>query len=231
MIFLNIIVEGSSEETFVKGVLKDHFVQNGVYVTARKILTGWDKSANRPAKGGMLKYSKFRNDVFRWIESDRGRADTYYTSMVDLYAFPVDNNSPYNARIRGIHDPFLRVEALEDAIASDIGHPTFIPYVQLHEFEALVLTDPERLLVLYPGKEKAIARLKNEIAGKHPEEINENSRTAPSKRIIKHIPEYDGQKAQAGPLVVEDIGLNKLREHCAHFNQWITKLEGLTISD
>lgn len=87
---------------------------------------------------------------------------------------------------------------------------SFIPYVQLHEFEALLLADPERLVSLYPDKK------------------NKKPSSAPSKRIIKYIPEYEGQKAQVAPLVVEDIGLLRLRERCSHFSDWITKLEGLT---
>lgn len=227
MKFLNIIVEGSSEETFVNDVLNKHFASLNIFVSARKIRTGWDRMNNKPAKGGMLQYIKFRNDVLRWIESDRDRANTYYTSFIDLYAFPKDSESPYTESIQGIPNPYQKITALEAAIGQDINHPTFIPYVQLHEFEALLLVDPNRLLLMYPEKQLGIKRLIKEIESKNPEEINESPITAPSKRIIKHIPDYAGQKAQVGPLVAEDIGLNLLRESCPHFNEWISKLENL----
>ena len=81
---------------------------------------------------------------------------------------------------------------MEEAIGKDIDHPHFIPYVQLHEFEALLLTDPGKLLSFYPDKKTAVVRLQNEISGMHPEEINEEPTTAPSKRIIRYIPEYEG---------------------------------------
>ena len=64
---LQIIVEGSSEETFVNDVMVKHFAQLKIFVSARKIKTGWDRLNNKPAKGGLLKYIKFRNDVLRWI--------------------------------------------------------------------------------------------------------------------------------------------------------------------
>jgi hypothetical protein len=51
--------------------------------------------------------------------------------------------------------------------------------------------------------------------------------TAPSKRIIAEIPEYDGQKATSGPLIAGRIGLPTLREKCAHFAEWLHRLEGL----
>jgi hypothetical protein len=222
---LHIIVEGSSEEAFVNDVMVKHFSQLNIFVSARKIRTGWDRINNKPAKGGLLKYSKLKNDVLRWIQSDRGRANTFYTSFIDLYAFPKDSQSPYTAQIQNISNHYQRIKALEDAIAKDINHSNFIPYVQLHEFEALLLVDPDRLITMYPDEQIGINKLKQEIGNKNPEEINESSQTAPSKRIIKFIPNYEGQKAQVGPLVAEEIGLNILRQKCPHFNEWISKLE------
>lgn len=227
MKYLNIIVEGSSEENFVNDVMVKHFAALNIFVSARKIRTGWDRINNKPAKGGLLKYIKFKNDVLRWIQSDRGRVDTFYTSFIDLYAFPKDLESPYTAPIQGIADHYRRVTALETAIAQDINHPTFIPYVQLHEFEAFLLVDPDRLITMYPDGQTVINRLKRDIGNTNPEEINESPQTAPSKRIIQYLPAYEGQKAQVGPLIAEDIGMAALRCKCPHFNEWIAKLESL----
>ncbi len=224
---LHIIVEGSSEENFVNDVLVKHFALFNIFVSARKIKTGWDRINNRPAKGGLLKYIKFKNDVLRWIESDRGRVNTFYTSFIDLYAFPKDSESPYTQQIQSIVDPYQKIAELETAIGQNINHPTFIPYVQLHEFEALLLVEPDRLLTMYPDGQTGIARLKRDIGQMHPEEINDSPQTAPSKRIIQYLPNYEGQKAQVGPLVAEDIGLNLLRQKCPHFNEWINKLENI----
>ncbi|MEI9919539.1 MAG: DUF4276 family protein [Bacteroidota bacterium] len=224
---VNIIVEGSSEETFVKDVLAKHFADANVFLSARRITTGWDRREQKPAKGGLLKYSKFRNDVLRWIKSDRDRPNTWYTSMLDLYAFPTDSESPYIPEIREITDPYHRIEALERAIAADIDKPNFIPYVQLHEFEAFLLVEPDKLLEMYPDGQNGVNRLKKEINGIRPEEINESAQTAPSKRIIKYLPDYGGQKAQVGPMVAEAIGLTKLRQHCPHFSNWLRMLESL----
>jgi len=227
MKYLQIIVEGSTEENFVNDVMVKHFASLNIFISARKITTGWDKLNNKSAKGGLLKYSKFKNEVLRWIESDRDRANTYYSSFIDLYAFPRDTESPYTLQIQQIVDPFQKITALESAIRQDINHVKFIPYVQLHEFEALLLVDPGRLLVMYPDGQTGIARLKKNIGNTNPEEINESYQTAPSKRIITYLPDYEGQKAQVGPLVAEDIGIVELRNKCSHFNEWINKLEKL----
>lgn len=227
MKFINFIVEGSTEETFVNDVLVKHFAQINKYVSARKIRTGWDRLNNKPAKGGLLKYIKFKNDVSRWIQSDRGRANTFYTSFIDLYAFPTDAQSPYSPAIQQIADPYQKIQALESAIGQDINNQSFIPYVQLHEFEALLFVDPDRLIGMYPEGQTAIRRLKGNIGNTAPEEINESPQSAPSKRIIQFLPEYEGQKSQVGPLVADDIGISELRNKCPHFNEWITKLENL----
>lgn len=230
MKYINIIAEGNSEEAFVNDVLVHHFAPMNKFVSVRKIETGWDRINNKPAKGGFgrfQKYIKFRNDIINWINSDRGRPNTWYTTFVDLYAFPKDPLSPYTPQLQAILDPYQKITALEAAIAQNINHPNFIPYVQLHEFEAFLMVEPDRLLGMYPDGQTGINRLKRDIQGMNPEEINETPQTAPSKRIIQHLPDYEGQKAQVGPMVAEDIGLNLLRQKCPHFNEWITALENL----
>lgn len=225
--YLNIIAEGSTEENFVNNVMVEHFAALNIFVSVRKITTGWDKTNSKAAKGGFLKYIQFKNDVLRWIKSEKNRENTYYTSFIDLYAFPQDEDSRYTKQIQNIKDCYKKINALENAISQDIAHQNFIPYVQLHEFEAFILVAPERLTVLYPESEIAIEKLKNSILGLNPEEINEFPQTAPSKRIIQYLPTYEKQKAQVGALVAEDIGLDLLREKCPHFNEWITKLENI----
>ena len=225
MKYLNFIVEGHTEESFVNNVLVNHFLAYDIFVKVRKIQTGWDRFNKKPAKGGLRKYSQFRNDVLRWIESDKNNSEFWYTSMIDLYSFPKGKSSPYKRSIQTINDPYRKILELEKSIYDDIGHEKFIPYVQLHEFESLLLVDPDRLELMYPDSKPKITLLKNNISHGRPEEINESKLTAPSKRIIKYIPEYENEKAQVGPLIAEDIGLSILRMNCPHFDEWIKKLE------
>ena len=67
---LQIVVEGSSEEAFVNDVLVKHFAALNIFISARKIKTGWNRLNNKPAKGGLLKYSMFKKDILRWIMED-----------------------------------------------------------------------------------------------------------------------------------------------------------------
>jgi Domain of unknown function (DUF4276) len=228
--FINIIAEGSAEENFVNTVIVKHFAALGKYVSVRKIKTGWDSKNNKPAKGGfgpVPNFAKCKSDILNWIQSDRGKPNTWYTTFVDFYAFPVDSSSPLTKDIQQITDAYKKIEALENNFSVIISNPNFIPYVQLHEFETFLLVEPDKLAIMYPNCEAKIRALKKDIANISPELINHSLHAAPSKRVIKFLPEYKGQKSQVGPLVAEEIGLSKLRTNCPHFDSWITKLETL----
>ena len=217
---LHIIVEGKTEENFVNRILKPHLGDFLVGASAVVVTT----SRKRGKRGGLSDYKKPRNDIIRLTKQEKND-DVRFTTMFDLYGLP--KNFPGNAAAAQ-SDPFERAKALEDALAQDIDDRRFIPYIQLHEFEALLLSDPGKLKSQFDGSADAIARLATMAARfPSPEHINDSSTTAPSKRIIRAIPEYDGRKASAGPIVAEKIGLPTIRAKCAHFANWLAKLENL----
>jgi hypothetical protein len=111
----------------------------------------------------------------------------------------------------------------------EVDHPRFLPYIQLHEFEALILSDPAKFDWEFIDHSQAIERLLVLCAAyPSPELIDDGEESAPSKRIIKEIPEYEGRKASAGPLIAVKIGLPVIRQKCPHFNAWLVKLERLS---
>ena len=119
---------------------------------------------------------------------------------------------------------------VKEALAADIngalGDIRFVPYIQLHEFEALILSDPKQLDWEFLEHDRPIQRLVDMVAneGGNPELIDDGKNTAPSKRIIAEIAEYAGNKATSGPLVAGKIGMPRLRERCRHFAEWIDGL-------
>jgi hypothetical protein len=143
-----------------------------------------------------------------------------------VYALPQD--FPGYAEAAQERDPYRRVARLEAALSEDVADPRFIPYLQLHEFEALILADPLKLDWIFIEDEAAIQRLAALAQSfQNPELIDDGAATSPSKRIIREIPEYEDQKRTAGPVVVDKIGIAALRERCPHFREWLEKLEGL----
>ncbi len=212
---LNIVVEGQAEETFVREILYHHLIQFGVFATPRKVF----HSAS--SRGGVSQYSKIHMDVSRWCKQDQG---AFVSSFFDLYALPKDFPSRQKAAKES--DVYKKITLLEDGFAASVSKANFIPYLQLHEYEALILSQPAKLEVYYPHQTGPINALAAEIAtAPTPEHVDEGKDTAPSKRILKHIPGY--KKNLAGALVAMEIGLPMIRSRCRHFNEWVTKLENL----
>ena len=221
MIRLHVVAEGQTEQAFVEKVLASHLASYNVHVHSRCVLTSRDKRASKEYRGGMTTYKKAKNDIQNWIKEDN-HAACRFTTMFDLYALPQDFPGYPQAPKR---DPYARVKFLEQRMEEDIDNRLFIPYIQLHEFEALIFADPQQLDWEYLEHDQAIKNLIDMVADQNPELINDGPTTSPSKRIHQEIPEYD--KVTAGVSVAQRIGLPTLREKCQHFNEWLTILEKL----
>ena len=225
MIRLNAIVEGQTEEAFFHAVLEEHLAHREVFVAVRCVETSRDKKRHKVFRGGLLDYRRARDDLFRWMKEDQ-RPEAWFTTMFDLYALPDD--FPGYEESKKQASPLERVAVIEDALRLAINHPRFIPYIQLHEFEALLLADPSMFDWEFVEHADAISRLVALVAAHaNPEEIDDGATTAPSKRIIDEIPDYAFRKASAGPVIASKIGLTVLRQKCLHFHAWLEKLEVL----
>lgn len=223
---LNIVVEGQTEEAFVNQVLAPALGALGVSAAVRCVETS--RHRMKIFRGGLVRYDKLKGDLQRWMRQDR-HSDAWFTTMIDLYGLErLQDEFPGLAKSRSESDPYIRIASLERAFAADVEHPRFIPYLQLHEFEALLLADPQKLDWEFIGREKPIERLVALAAGfQSPELIDDGLETSPSWRIIRELPEYGPRKASAGPLVASKIGLPVLRQKCPHFADWLDRLESL----
>jgi hypothetical protein len=143
--------------------------------------------------------------------------------MIDLYALPADYRQSANLGSNKLET----VRNIESALRDKWPSPQWIPYIQLHEFEALIYSGLDELINQFPDEDLTIGLrdLRSEIGNLSPEDIDESKEYAPSKRLLRHIPHYG--KAAVGPATTEAIGLERLRGACPHFDDWITSLEGL----
>lgn len=221
---LHVIAEGRTEEKFVKDVLSKHLGNFNISTDARSVLTSKDRRTHKAYRGGLAEYERTKKDILAWIRED-DHPQCRFTTMFDLYALPADFPGYQEAKSK--NDPYRRVEILEAAFADDINDHRFVPYIQLHEFEALVFAEPQKLASEYLEHKQPIrnlVKLLNEMNG-NPELIDDGKDTAPSKRILSEIPEYD--KANVGPMIVERIvemsGIEVLKQKCKHFNAWQKK--------
>ena len=220
---LYITVEGQTEKDFAERALKPHLVDFSIDVRPRVVVT----NRKMGKRGGILDFDKIRGDLARLMKQDR-HPETRFTTMVDLYALPTAFPGWDEARKQ--NHPGDKVAVLETALENEIGDARFLPFIQLHEFEALLYCDLSELQHRIADSQPGISALQREVQDLEPEEINEGSSTAPSKRIIRHVPIYERNKVRVGAPAAAAIGLPKLRLRCPHFGAWITKLEKLSVN-
>lgn len=207
---LYIVVEGQTEEEFVKDIIVPFFQQRGIYVYPVIIHT------SKGHKGGFVNYDHLRNDINRLLKS-QGQ-DVIVSTFVDFFRCPV---LPEPDKWNNITNHLERVAEMEKAMKKDINDWRFYPYIQLHEFEALLFSSGKGFKKYFDEKNS------NEIqkiidAYSNPEDINSTPEGAPSKRLLQIIPEYD--KVMYGNIIALEIGINTILEKCPRFRDWIDLL-------
>lgn len=217
---VHVICEGQTEETFVNEVLSDHFAARGIYLIPSQI--------GKPRhKGGNFKIERLVIDLRPRLLGD---SSAYCTTLFDFYGLPPSFPGKREASSESTSAAKARclLRRLEVELKHQIGEAPmqrFIPYVQMHEFEALLFSDPRAFAdgIDQPG----LASFFNTIraAFDTPEDINDSPDTAPSKRIAALYRRYD--KPLHGTLAALEIGLDTMRAQCPLFDGWLRRIEGL----
>ena len=215
-----ILVEGQTEERFVKDVLAPDLLPKGLSTIPTLLTTKVVKSGAN-FKGGVTNYSKMKGDLLKKLED----SNALVTTLIDYYGLPDDTPG---MSTRPNASPRERIQHVENTLKDDLGYRTnFLPFLLLHEFEALLFTDHEITASVIPAREKT-PELINIARGQEPEEINESPQTAPSKRLIQVFPNF--RKTLHGPTAAKRIGLTKIRSKCPHFDNWMSQLESFAAS-
>ena len=215
---VRVLVEGQTEKVFVRDILIPYFASRQIYLHALMLRR----------QGGITPYVRAKEVIIRSLKED---VDLFCTTMVDFYGMPADwpgRNQANNYRI--ITE---KADIVEDGILKDIaGHlgnsfnpNRLMPYVQMHEFEALLFSSPLKLAESLGDKKLSsiFQTIRNEFST--PEEIDDNYETCPSRRIEGVFEGF--KKTINGITAAGRIGLETIRQECPHFNEWITKLENL----
>jgi hypothetical protein len=212
MIRIKVLVEGQTEETFVRDVLVPYYSRQGIYLTAILAQT------SPGFKGGVVSYAKLRHQLDRLCREDAG---CLVTTFVDFYKYPNDAPGRHDLAYAGMRNPYDKVHYLQQKMVEDLGHRHFIPFLMLHEFEALLFCDPVKMAEwIDDAPLEQLREIANAFAS--PEEINEGEMTVPSKRLLALVPKY--KKTLYGPIVAGDIGLDELCRQCPHFCGWVQAL-------
>ena len=220
MMRVHIICEGQTEETFIKELLAKQFEAKGLYFYPTLIGTQF-------RKGGNVKANRLLDALETRLLGD---VNSYCSTFFDYYGLPSDFPGKKNAESQSkIADKAACIQKelvsyLENQIGCDATQ-RFIPYVQMHEFEGLLFSDPTSLA---EGLYKADLASKFNLIRQQfptPEDINDSYETAPSKRIMKLYPGY--RKPLNGLQAACKVSIATIRRECRLFNQWLVRLESL----
>ena len=225
MVRLHLFAEGQTEQTFANTVLKRHLASFGVYMQ-NPVLIAHARKKGKVHRGGGRNFAAMQNDINRFLKQEPGN-EVFFTTMIDLYALHKDFPGGREAqKLR--HDPYRRVEALERAWSDETRDSRFIPFLQLHEFEAYLFSGVPQFAFFFDNANSQISALQKIVDDvQFPELIDDGQQTAPSKRIIAQFPQYNDLKTTVGTQVAERIGLENIRSKCPHFKAWIDRLEKL----
>ncbi|MDX8340545.1 DUF4276 family protein [Draconibacterium sp. IB214405] len=212
-----IICEGPTEREFCKDVLVPYFAPKNIFIEYPLI---------KKSGGGIVPWKSLKDQIITHFKQD---GSAIVSTLIDYYGIPGDYDYPDWDEAHQETDKSRRMEHLEQGMLQaipDIYRNRFLPYIQLHEFEGILFSELRPFLhnfleeefVDYPVFE-AIFNCQN------PEEINRGRKTAPSKRLLRHIVGYN--KVVYGATLAEEIGLAKIRERCPRFNEWINKIENI----
>ena len=219
-------VEGSTEERFVKEILANHLYQHGYHHVGARTM---GLARERERRGGIRGWPEAKKGIVNHLLED---PDVISTTMVDYYGLPERPPGAWPGRATSGKVPMPdRATHVENAIRHDLQGELgdefqarrFIPYVMLHEFEAMLFSDCTLFArgIGRPELEPGFQDIVN--AAGEPEAIDDTPEGAPSKRIEALIPGYS--KPFLGPTAAKAIGLDKIRAACPHFNAWLTRLE------
>ena len=223
---LLIHVEGETEEAFVNEVLADHLCRHGYQSVGARLI---GNARMRDRRGGIRSWDSVRRDILNHLSDDTA---CIATTMVDYYGLPQTGQRAWPGRKEAASLPMQKKAGfVEAALLADVAarlggkfdRRSFIPFVIMHEFEGLLFSDCDAFGngIGQPQLVGEFQKIRDQFSS--PEEINDSPLTAPSKRVLKLVPEYE--KPLHGTLAALEIGLERICQQCPHFQSWLHRLE------
>ena len=217
---VNVVVEGQTERSFVANVLAPALWPHNVFLTP--ILLGVPGQ-----KGGRPNYARLKRDVLTHLKQDpTARCST----MLDFYGLgagfpgtPVPPNLSNMGKALHIEQAIkANICALVPEFRPDLR---FLPYIQLHEYEGLLFSDPPRFAagINRPRLSQIFQAVRDRFPT--PEDINDDPLTAPSKRVLDAYPQY--RKVLHGTIAARAVGIENMRRACPHFRDWLECLAAM----
>ena len=219
-IYTNVIaiVEGKTEQIFIEKILAPYLGHKGIGIRATQI--------SKPGqKGGDVRFSRVKRDLENHLKQ---RKDTFVTTFIDYYG---TREWPGLDQAASLATPDEIARMINDATKAEVlslfaehqAEHRFIPFIAVHEFEALLFSHSEILARHLGINESKITSVLAECGS--PEAINNNPMTAPSKRLDAWSTNGKFLKTTTGISVAKEIGIEQMRKKCQLFDNWLAKFE------
>ncbi len=184
---LRVHVEGQTEEAFVNRLLAPHLGKRGFTSVDARLMGG---ARRRRQRGGVPSWTSFRNELVRHLKADSG---LLHTSIVDFYGMPDDGKRAWPGRREAASLPHARKgEHVAQQMLADLHtvwhrEQRFVPFVVMHEFEALLFSDCDAFanVLAKPGLAGELRHIRDQFES--PEHINDRRDTAPSSESVRCI--------------------------------------------
>jgi hypothetical protein len=214
------LVEGKTEQIFIQSMVTPYLAAKNIFMTPIIV--------SKPGqKGGDVKFARVKNDIELHLKQ---RRDTFLTLFIDYYGIKGDWPGLVDAKKQSI--PSDKAEKINNATRDRVvqlsadcrADRRFIPFVAVHEFEALLFSDPRILAEQLGVRRSDIDEIIRECG--EPENIDDSPVSAPSKRLQTLSERF--KKTSTGIAIAKAIGLEKIRAQCPLFNTWLSEIEMLT---
>jgi hypothetical protein len=217
---LIILVEGETEQEFINHILAPYLVSRGLNTEIRPIMI--------EISGGGHGYNNIQH-LKNTIRPVLNRTDQpIVTTLIDHYGINSERKLPGYTTITTT-DTEERIHQMEDILHAEIQkikpYRFFIPYIQRHEFETLLFSDPEVGFDLEHDRIKEdVIRLCSQFG--NIEDINCTPEGAPSKRIGRIYESHKKKYSKVSDAVdiIELIGIETVLAKCPRFKGWVEKL-------
>lgn len=212
---LIVLVEGKTEMDFVDEILSDHLRRVGYSSVSWRLIAA--------PNAGICGWERAKTNIGR-----RLRTNARVTTMVDYYelkpCWPGRDKS--NALPTAERADFVESAILQDMRGEDAVE-NLIPYVMLHEFEAILFSDCQKFAnaIGYPQLKPDFQEIRDQFHT--PEDIDDSPEGAPSKRIGALLDPDVYRKPLVGLQGAMAIGMDAIRAECPHFAKWMDNLEAI----
>jgi hypothetical protein len=219
-----LIVEGQTEEQFYKNILKEYYVNpDGSYRHFFYVIVMPTKKNiySRKQKGGRITYQACVDNVRRFL------AGASHANLVMLVLDYYGLDPSFKDNLSGTQFSLdSRVDSIQDRLENDINDKRFKFRLQVHEFEAFLFSDPVAIADHFkqPSTFNELQKILNTFDD-NPELINDNPKTAPSKRLDSLYGKFG--KTTDGLIIARNIGIEIIRGKCRRFDKMCSEIDKL----